>query len=265
MELTTLTWRSTFSWPRAFMALVSTGHWRKRSEGMLADQVDIVLVHGAWADGSSWGKVIGELEADGNNVIAAPLPLTSLADDVAALDHVLERVDGPVVLAGHAYAGAVIGSTHDPKVASLVYVAALAPEEGESAGDVFNRGQPHPKKPKLEPDSHGLVWLPEDAFDDAFAPNALPEEQAVLAAVQRPISVNCIGAAVERPLWKDRPTWFLIAEEDRMIAPDTERFMAVRMGARAWSRPVDHTPLVSAPQDVADIIRDAAAGVASHT
>jgi len=221
------------------------------------------LVHGAWADGSSWGKVIRELEADGSNVVAAPLPLTSLADDVAAIDQTLERVDGPVVLAGHAYAGAVIGATRDPKVASLVYIAALAPEQGESAGDVFNRGQPDLKKPNLEPDSHGLVWLPESAFADAFAPNASPEERALLAAVQRPISVNAVSAPVGRPLWKDRPSWFLIAEEDNMIGADTERFMALRMGARARSLPVDHTPLVSAPQDVADIIRDAVSDVAT--
>ena len=221
------------------------------------------MVHGAWADGSSWGKVIRELEADGSNVVAAPLPLTSLADDVAAIDQTLERVDGPVVLAGHAYAGAVIGATRDPKVASLVYIAALAPEQGESAGDVFNRGQPDLKKPNLEPDSHGLVWLPESAFADAFAPNASPEERALLAAVQRPISVNAVSAPVGRPLWKDRPSWFLIAEEDNMIGADTERFMALRMGARARSLPVDHTPLVSAPQDVADIIRDAVSDVAT--
>ncbi len=230
---------------------------------MPGNYIDVVLVHGAWADGSSWGKVIGPLKADGINVVAAPLPLTSLADDVVALDRVLEQVDGPAVVAGHAYAGAVIGATRNPKVASLVYIAALAPEEGESAGDVFNRGQQHPKTPKLEPDSHGLVWLPDAAFPDAFAQNASREELAILAAVQRPISVACIGAAVERPLWKDRPNWFLIAEDDRMIAPDTERFMAVRMGARARSRPVDHTPLVTAPEDVVDIIRDAAADVAS--
>jgi pimeloyl-ACP methyl ester carboxylesterase len=230
---------------------------------MPANHVDVVLVHGAWADGSSWGKVIRALEADGSNVVAAPLPLTSLADDVAALDQALERVDGPVVLAGHAYAGAVIGATRDPKVASLVYIAALAPEEGESASDVFNRGQPDPGKPKLEPDSHGMVWLPESAFADAFAPNASPDEQALLAAVQRPISVNAVSVPVGRPLWKDRPSWFLIAEEDNMIGADTERFTAVRMGAKARSLPVDHTPLVTAPQEVADIIRDAVADVAT--
>jgi len=227
---------------------------------MPTNHIDVVLVHGAWADGSSWSKVIGPLEAEGINVVAAPLPMTSLADDVSALDRVLERVGGPVVLAGHAYAGAVIAETRSPKVASLVYVAALAPDEGETVSDVFYRAQPHPKAPLLQPDSHGLVWLPASAFADAFAPNASSAEQEVLAAVQRPIAAGCIGVPVGRPLWKDRPSWFLIAEDDRMIAPETHRFMAGRMGARARERPVDHTPLVTAPEEVVDIILDATRG-----
>ncbi len=224
---------------------------------MATDHIGVVLVHGGWADGSSWSKVIGPLEAEGIDVVAAPLPMTSLADDVAALDDVLERVDGPVVLAGHAYAGAVIAETRSPKVASLVYVAALAPDEGETVSDVFYRNQPHPKAPKLEPDPHGRVWLPRTAFADAFAPNASSAEQELLAAVQRPLGADCISVPVERPLWKDRPSWFLIAEEDRMIAPDTHRFMAGRMGARARARHVDHTPMVTAPAEVVDIILDA--------
>jgi pimeloyl-ACP methyl ester carboxylesterase len=228
---------------------------------MPTNHIDVVLVHGAWADGSSWSKVIGPLEAEGINVVAAPLPMTSLADDVSALDRVLERVGGPVVLAGHAYAGAVIAETRSPKVASLVYVAALAPDEGETVSDVFYRAQPHPKAPLLQPDSHGLVWLPASAFADAFAPNASSAEQEVLAAVQRPIAAGCIGVPVGRPLWKDRPSWFLIAEDDRMIAPETHRFMAGRMGARARERPVDHTPLVTASEEVVDIILDATRGV----
>jgi len=166
---------------------------------MPANHVSVVLVHGAWADGSSWSKVIAPLKAAGLKTVAAPLPLTSLADDIAAVERVLERLDGPVVLAGHAYAGAVIAETRDPKVASLVYIAGLAPEEGETVGDVFYRGEPHPKAPELEPDSHGLVWLPEAAFADAFAPNASPGEQAILAAVQRPIAVASIGVPVGRP------------------------------------------------------------------
>lgn len=230
---------------------------------MSATNVNIVLVHGAWADGSSWAKVIAPLAADGLKVTAAPLPLTSLADDVAALDRTLERITGPVVLVGHAYAGAVIAATRSEKVRALVYVAALAPDEGETVADVFYRAEPHPQAPKLAPGSHGLIYLPDDAFSTAFAQNASKDEQILLAAVQRPISPACITVAVDRPLWKDRPAWFLIAEQDRMIVEETQRFMAGRMNAHIHARPVDHTPLVTAPAVVVDIIREAANAVAT--
>ncbi|HTZ91803.1 MAG TPA: alpha/beta hydrolase [Streptosporangiaceae bacterium] len=230
---------------------------------MSTNRFAAVLVHGAWADGSSWSKVIGPLATNGVSVVAAPLPMTSLADDVAAVGRVLERLDDdPVVLVGHAYAGGVIGATRNRKVASLVYIAALAPDEGETVADVFYRGEPHPKAPKLEPDSHGLVWLPAQAFADAFAQNASPQEHTILAAVQRPLGVGAIKVPVARPLWKDRPSWFLIAEDDRMISPDTHRFMADRMGARARALPVDHTPMVTSPADVVDMILEAGAEVA---
>ena len=130
---------------------------------MSSNDVSVVLVHGAWADGSSWAKAIGPLAADGVKVAAAPLPLTSFGDDAAALDRTLERMTGPVVLVGHAYAGAVIGATRSEKVKALVYVAALAPHEGETVADVFYRAQPHPQAPKLAPDAHGLIYLPEAA------------------------------------------------------------------------------------------------------
>jgi pimeloyl-ACP methyl ester carboxylesterase len=231
---------------------------------MASRNVNVVLVHGAWADGSSWAKVIAPLAADGAKVVAAPLPLTSFQDDVAAFDRTLERVTGPVVLAGHAYAGAVIGATRDEKVKSLVYVSALAPDEGETVADVFTRTPPHPQAPKLAPDKHGLIYLPDSAFPAAFAQNAAPQELAVLAAVQRPLSPACITVAVERPLWKDRPTWYLVAEEDRMIVRDNQRFMAERMKARVRVHPVDHTPMVTAPSVVVDIIREAIAEVAAR-
>lgn len=224
---------------------------------MSHEKGSVVLVHGAWADGTSWNKVISALKADGISVVAAPLPLTSLAEDVAALERTLERVDGPVVLVGHAYGGAVIASTRAEKVASLVYVAALAPDQGETVATVFNRAAPHPLAPKLAPDAHGLLWLPEDAFASAFAQNASAKEQALLAAVQRPIAISCIGVAVGRPLWRDRPSHSLIAEDDRMIAPETQRFMAERMRARVRSLPVDHAPLVTAPDAVVQVIREA--------
>jgi pimeloyl-ACP methyl ester carboxylesterase len=231
---------------------------------MSASDVSVVLVHGAWADGSSWAKVIAPLAAAGVKAIAAPLPLTSFADDVAALDRTLERVNGPVVLVGHAYAGAVIAATRDDKVRALVYVAALAPDEGETVADVFYRATPHPQAPKLAPDSHGLIYLPDEAFAAAFAPNATAEERAVLAAVQRPISPACITVAAPRPLWKDRPVWFLIAEQDRMIVRETQRFMAERMKAQIRSHPVDHTPIVTAAPAVVDIIREAIAAVSAR-
>lgn len=228
---------------------------------MSPKDVSVVLVHGAWADGSNWAKVIVPLAADGIKVVAAPLPLTSFQDDVAALDRTLERVTGPVVLAGHAYAGAVIAATRDEKVKGLVYVAALAPDEGETVADVFNRTEPHPQSPKLTPDKHGLIYLPEPAFAAAFAQNAAAEELAVLAAVQRPLSLACITVAVARPLWKDRPAWYLVAEQDRMIVHDNQHFMAQRMKAQVRAHPVDHTPLVTAPAVVVDIIRAALAEV----
>jgi pimeloyl-ACP methyl ester carboxylesterase len=224
---------------------------------MSSKNASVVLVHGAWADGSSWAKVIVPLTADGIQVVAAPLPLTSFRDDVAALDLTLERVTGPIVLVGHAYAGAVIAATRDEKVKGLVYVTALAPDEGETVADVFYRGEPHPQAPKLAPDKHGLIYLPESAFAAAFAQNATAEELAVLAAVQRPIMPACITAAVGRPLWKDRPVWYLLAEEDRMIVHENQRFMAERMHARIHAHPVDHAPMVTAPSIVVDIIREA--------
>src|SRR5262249_55791266 len=130
--------------------------------------MNIVLVHGAWADGSSWAKIIAPLAAEGFKVTAAPLPLTSFGDDVAALERSLGRVAGPVVLAGHAYAGAVIAAVRSEKVRALVYIAALAPEEGETVADVFYRTPPHPLAPKLAPDGHGQIYLPDAAFAAAF-------------------------------------------------------------------------------------------------
>src|ERR1700753_2835473 len=143
---------------------------------MSAEETNVVLVHGAWADGSSWAKIITGLSARGLNVLAAPLPLTTFQDDVAALERTLERVSGPVVLAGHAYAGAVIGATRNDKVRALVYIAGLAPDAGETVADVFYRVAPHPKAPKLAPDEHGLIYLPDAAFPDAFAQNATKSE-----------------------------------------------------------------------------------------
>jgi pimeloyl-ACP methyl ester carboxylesterase len=224
---------------------------------MAMKDISVVLAHGAWAEGSSWAGVIAALKKESVDVSAAPLPLTSLADDVAALNRSLDRTKGPIVLAGHAYAGAVIALASSERVRALVYVTALAPDEGEKVADVFYRLEPHPQAPKLAPDGNGLIWLPEEAFATAFAQNASADQRAVLAAVQRPISLSCITVPAGRPLWKNVPSWFLIAEDDRMIVPETQRYMAERMKAKTKEHAVDHIPSVTAPSVVVDIIRDA--------
>jgi pimeloyl-ACP methyl ester carboxylesterase len=222
----------------------------------------VVLVHGAWADGSSWAKVIRPLQAKGVKVIAAPLPLTSLSDDIKALDRALERTQGPVILAAHAYAGAVIAGTQNERVRGLVYVAALAPAAGETVAEVFYREKPHPRAPQLAPDAHGLIWLPDEAFAAAFAQNATPEEIAVLNATQRPIALPCIQERAPQTLWSNKPSWYLIAEEDRMIPHAAQRYMSERMRARVHTEKVDHTPLVTAPDRVVAIIQEALVSVA---
>jgi pimeloyl-ACP methyl ester carboxylesterase len=231
---------------------------------MVMTDVSVALAHGAWADGSSWARVIAALKAEAVKVTAAPLPLTSLADDVAALNRSLDRTEGPIVLAGHAYAGAVIALARPERVNALVYVTALSPDEGEKVADVFYRLEPHPQAPKLAPDSNGLIWLPEEAFATAFAQNASAEDRAVLAAVQRPISINCINVPAGRPLWKSIPSWYLVAKDDRMIVPETQRYLAERMKAKIKVHAVDHTPSVTAPAAVVDIIRDAMRFVSSN-
>jgi pimeloyl-ACP methyl ester carboxylesterase len=221
------------------------------------ENVSIVLVHGAWADGSSWARVIKPLHSRGLRVLAAPIPLTSLSDDVAALESALERTNGPVVLVAHAYAGAVIGACMNQRVQSLVFIAALTPDEGETVGEIFYREKPHPEAPQLAPDKHGLLWMPDDRFGAAFSQHASPEQAALLAATQRPINLACIQEKAPRPAWRVKPSWYLIAEEDRMFNPATQQFLARRMGAQARSVSVDHTPLVTAPELVVEIILQA--------
>src|SRR5499433_2526389 len=220
----------------------------------------IVMVHGAWSDGSSWSSVIRALQAKGFKVVVAPIPLTSLSDDVKALDRLLDRTSGPVVLASHAYAGAVISATANIRVKSLVYIAGLTPAEGETVADVFYREKPHALAPQLAPDSSGMIWMPDEGFSAAFAPNASPEQIALLNATQRPIAVACIQERSPRPAWMDKPSWYLIAEEDRMIPLATQRHLANRMKARVRSEKIDHVPLITAPDTVVEVILDAASG-----
>jgi pimeloyl-ACP methyl ester carboxylesterase len=226
--------------------------------GQFPPNSTIVLVHAAWADGSCWRNIILPLERRGLHIICAPLPLTSLADDVTALSQVLERTSGPVVLVGHAYSGAVIAAVREERIKSLVYITALAPDQGETVAKVFYLNPNSPEAPKMSPDSHGFVWLPDDAFPRAITHNASADESKIAAALQRPLGVHCIQEPAPTPTWKTKPSWFLIAEEDRMISPKTQRFMANRMGAKVHSYPVDHSPMISDPQVVIEVILEAA-------
>jgi pimeloyl-ACP methyl ester carboxylesterase len=222
------------------------------------ENTTVVLVHGAWADGSCWQNVILPLRRQGLRVMTAPIPLTSLTDDVAALRRALERANGPVILVAHAYAGAVIAAAPDDRVRALVFVAALAPDEGETVAQLFYRGDPHPSAPRLAPDAHGFIWMSEEGFRRAVAHEASTDQATILAAVQRPIAVKCIEEPSPAPAWKTKPSWFLVAERDRMINPETQRFMAGRMRATLRPHSVDHSPMWSAPHIVIDVIIDAA-------
>jgi pimeloyl-ACP methyl ester carboxylesterase len=220
-------------------------------------KITVVLVHGAWAECASWTEIILPLQQQGLGVVCAPIPLTSLSDDVGALDRVLARIGGNIVLVGHAYAGAVIGATKNERVKLLVYVAALAPDEGETVAEVFYREPPHPQAPKLAPDDGGFIWMPPEGFQHAFAQDAAPDLKSVLLATQRPLNVNCIQEKAPRPLWKDKPVWFLIAENDRMIPAKTQHFQAGRMKATVRAHAVDHSPMLTAPNVVVDVLLEA--------
>ena len=220
-------------------------------------KITIVLVHGAWAECASWGEIILPLQKQGWGVTCAPIPLTTLGEDVSALDRALCRIEGDIVLVGHAYAGAVIGATKNERVKLLVYVAALAPDEGETVADVFYREQPHALAPKLGPDESGFIWMPPEGFEYAFAQNAAPEVKSILFATQRPINVKCIQEKVPRPLWRDKPSWFLVAGNDRMIPVKTQHFQAKRMGATVRDHAVDHSPMLTAPDAVVDVLLEA--------
>jgi len=229
----------------------------------VSENITVIAVHGAWADGSSWKDVILGLERNGVRVIAAPIPLTSLGDDAAALKRTISRTQGPVIVVGHAYAGAVIATANDERVKALVYIAALAPDEGETVAQVFYRDERHAQSPQLAPDGDGFIWMPEEGFRNAFAQHATADQLALSAAVQRPIALKCIQEPVAKPAWRSKPSWYLIAEEDRMINPKTQHFMAARMNATTRSLAVDHTPLLTAPESVVDIILEAKRAVSS--
>lgn len=223
----------------------------------------VVLVHGAWADGSSWAKVIPLLQAKGIRVMGVQNPLTSLADDVTATKRVLADVDGPVVLVGHSWAGTVITEAGtDPKVKALVYVAAFANKEGESGGDLVAA---YPKPPALGTvwdDGHGFLRQTEQGMIDNFAPDLSREEARTLFVAQGPLAASTFGDKVTVPAWRTVPSWYIVSANDRVISPQMERALAAQMKARTTVLQSSHVSLLSHPREVAAVIEEAVASVA---
>ena len=226
---------------------------------------NVILVHGAWADGSCWSGVIERLQADGYHVTAPQFPLTALADDVARLRHVLDLQDGPAIVAGHSYGGQVITAlgADAPNVAGLVYIAAFGIDEGESLGALLGQGPPPPAIEHLFTDPQGFIWLPEDDFVKHFASGVEPARARVLHAVQQPLAGSSFTDVMGTPSWKSRPSWYLVAAGDQAIPPDAERLFASRMGATTVEVDAGHLAMVSHPGETAQLITAAAAATAA--
>ena len=227
----------------------------------------VVLVHAAWADASSWNKIIPPLQRGGLQAVAVQIPLSSLSDDATTLQRFLKRVSGPAVLVGHSYGGAVItaAGSGNTNVKALVYIAAMAPDDGEMVGELLHRAAPHPSTPVLVPDDEGFLWMSAKGFADAVAHESSANNALLMEATQKPIALKCIQEQMTQPAWKEKPSWFLVAKQDRMIAPETQEFMAHRTGGHIVRVEVDHTPLASAPDQVFAIITEAVDAVAHET
>lgn len=229
----------------------------------MGDRPNIVLVHGAWADGSSWSAAIKRLQAAGYHVTAPQFALTKLADDVARLRHVLSRQDGPTIVVGHSYGGQIITALGEdaPNAVGLVYIAGFALDEGESIGALLGQGPPTPAIAHLDNDELGFAWLPEDDFLNHFAADVDPTKARVMHAVQQPLHTSAWNDVMGPPAWKSFPSWFLVAEGDQTIPPDAQRQFSARMGATTTEIATNHVAMVSHPDDVVTMIETAAKAV----
>jgi len=224
----------------------------------MSERPNIVLVHGAWADGSCWSAVIATLQADGFTVTAPQFPETSLADDVARLRQVLARQSGPTIVCGHSYGGQIVTALGEdaPNVIGLVYIAAFGLDEGESLGALLGAGPPTPSLAHLIVED-GFGRLPEDDFVEHFASGVDPAKARVLCAVQQPISLSTFEDVMGVPAWKRHPSWFLVATGDQAIPPDAERQFAARMGATTVEVDAGHLAMISHPGEVVSLIKAA--------
>jgi pimeloyl-ACP methyl ester carboxylesterase len=233
---------------------------RSRRDPEMKAKTNIVLIHGAWADGSCWSGVIERLQANGYHVIAPQFPLTALADDVARLRQVLDIQDGPAIVAGHSYGGQVMTAlgADVPNVAGLVYIAAFGLDQGESLGGLLSQGPVTPALAHLLTDLQGFGWLSEDDFVSHFAADVDPVRARAMYAVQQPLAMSTFGDVMGVPARKKLPSWYLVAADDQAIPPAVERQFADRMGATTVEIPSSHVPMVSHPDDVVQLIETAA-------
>jgi pimeloyl-ACP methyl ester carboxylesterase len=226
---------------------------------------NIVLVHGAWADGSSWSGVIERLQADGYNVTAPQFPMTSLAADVARLRQVLTLQDGPTIVVGHSYGGQIMTAlgSDAPNAVGLVYIAAFGIDQGESLGALLSQGPVTAALAHQFVDDNSFVWLAEEDFVNHFAADVDRVKARVMFAVQQPLAATTFNDVMNVPAWKSLPTWYLVATNDEAIPPDAERMFANRMGATIVEVPSSHVAMVSHPGDVTSLIGAAAAACSS--
>jgi pimeloyl-ACP methyl ester carboxylesterase len=221
---------------------------------------NIVLVHGAWADGSSWSKIVPILEAKGFHVVCVQNPLSSLADDVAATNRTIDAQDGPVLLVGHSYGGAVITEAgNNPKVVGLVYVAAFAPDAGESASSLAKPYGPTPGVGEIRPIEDGFLVLTSKGVLEDFAQDLPLSEKTLLIATQGPTHGTALGGTITTAAWHTKPSWFVIASNDRMISPEQERVTAKRMNATTLTLATGHVAMLAKPNEVAGFIAEATA------
>jgi pimeloyl-ACP methyl ester carboxylesterase len=223
----------------------------------------VVLVHGAWADGSSWAKVIPLLRAAGLEPVAVQMPLTSLADDAAVAKRALALAASPVLMVGHSYGGCVITEAgDDSKVVGLVYVAAFAPDVGQSAGSLGDLVPQSPVGAQMRPDSNGFIKLTTKGIEEDFAPDLSKDERETMAATQGPTHVKSLGGIASIAAWEGRPTWYVRASSDRTIPPELQHLMATKIGATVTNVDSSHVPMLSHPQVVAEVIIAAAGSLA---
>ncbi|MBO9707489.1 MAG: alpha/beta hydrolase [Caulobacter sp.] len=227
---------------------------------------NVVLVHGAFADGSSWAKIIPLLQAAGLRVTSVQNPLTSLADDVTATRWALDTQDGPVLLVGHSWGGAVITEVGaDPRVAGLVYIAAAAPDAGQSFNDWWKDWPPGPGLAELRPYGDQRLVLSLKGMQDGFVHDLPRDEAALVHAVQTPLAARCFDDPLTQAAWRDKPCWYIVAEDDRIVAPALEIATAERMTAEMLFLRTSHAPMLSQPKAVADFIIEAAQNLSATT